>query len=420
MVDPLAPAPRPRRRASTGSAEAIVEAILDAAGEVLARDGYDAMTTRAVAERAGVSVGSLYQYFGDKHAIVAELARREDRAALDMIGVPRPREPARAVERWIRVLTAPELGPPALRRALRLEVPPVWVLDAGAALDTALLGELELTPRPPRDPEVMGFAALHAVQGVIRALYCERADRLADQELPRELFRLGNRHLSVSDRDPPPASPPIHSGPVPARVVRAPAHRPSPGNRRGRATLERILQAAVTVLVEDGLSGLTARRIGQAAGASPGALYRYFDRVPDVLTELARRREERAVALVGEAIELTREGTLRDAVAAVVGVMCGPPHGPPQMRHAMVAHVPRSWFLDATHVMEETLHARALEAFAAHGREVREGPREWMAFFVVHAIQRTIEAATLQRPELLPEPLTFELTELVWRYLRAG
>ena len=49
----------------------LVEAILEAAIRVLARDGAAAFTTIRVAERAGVSVGSLYQYFPDKQAIRA-------------------------------------------------------------------------------------------------------------------------------------------------------------------------------------------------------------------------------------------------------------------------------------------------------------------------------------------------------------
>lgn len=50
--------------------------VLDAADEVLAREGADALTTAAVATAAGVSVGSLYQYFPDKEAIAEALAIR--------------------------------------------------------------------------------------------------------------------------------------------------------------------------------------------------------------------------------------------------------------------------------------------------------------------------------------------------------
>lgn len=53
-----------------------IESILDAAEEVIAEVGYDAATTNLIAARAGISPGSLYQYFANKPAIVEALARR--------------------------------------------------------------------------------------------------------------------------------------------------------------------------------------------------------------------------------------------------------------------------------------------------------------------------------------------------------
>jgi AcrR family transcriptional regulator len=54
----------------------MVDAILAAAARVFARDGYGRATTNRIAETAGVSVGSLYQYFPSKNAIAVELLRR--------------------------------------------------------------------------------------------------------------------------------------------------------------------------------------------------------------------------------------------------------------------------------------------------------------------------------------------------------
>jgi AcrR family transcriptional regulator len=62
-----------RRRPCQGRARATVEAILEAAADVIAREGYAAMTTNRVAARAGVSIGSLYQYFPNKQAILVAL-----------------------------------------------------------------------------------------------------------------------------------------------------------------------------------------------------------------------------------------------------------------------------------------------------------------------------------------------------------
>jgi AcrR family transcriptional regulator len=54
-----------------------VDALLTAASQVLVRDGVERLSTTAVADRAGVSIGSLYQYFGNKDDLLVALARRE-------------------------------------------------------------------------------------------------------------------------------------------------------------------------------------------------------------------------------------------------------------------------------------------------------------------------------------------------------
>lgn len=67
----------PRKRPHQQRSAATVDAILEAAARILERRGLDALTTNAVAALAGVSIGSLYQYFPGKAAILAELIRRE-------------------------------------------------------------------------------------------------------------------------------------------------------------------------------------------------------------------------------------------------------------------------------------------------------------------------------------------------------
>jgi AcrR family transcriptional regulator len=54
----------------------MVDTLVDAAGQVIAKQGLDRFTTVEVAARAGVSVGSLYQYFANKEALLAALLDR--------------------------------------------------------------------------------------------------------------------------------------------------------------------------------------------------------------------------------------------------------------------------------------------------------------------------------------------------------
>ena len=65
---------RPRKQPQQSRSRATVEFLLEAAAQVFGERGYLATTTNGIAERAGVSVGSLYQYFPSKDAILLALA----------------------------------------------------------------------------------------------------------------------------------------------------------------------------------------------------------------------------------------------------------------------------------------------------------------------------------------------------------
>lgn len=69
--------PDPRKRPSQARSVATFEAILEAAARILESLGLAGFNTNAVAELAGVSIGSLYQYFPSKDALIVELIRRE-------------------------------------------------------------------------------------------------------------------------------------------------------------------------------------------------------------------------------------------------------------------------------------------------------------------------------------------------------
>lgn len=69
------PAPLRRAPVQRRSAERLTR-ILDACADLLDEVGYDALTTRAVAARAGVPIGSVYRFFGNKRAMADALAQR--------------------------------------------------------------------------------------------------------------------------------------------------------------------------------------------------------------------------------------------------------------------------------------------------------------------------------------------------------
>lgn len=71
--------PTPRKMPRQQRSQAKVGYIVEAARQILYEEGADAVTTRRVAERSGVAVGSLYQYFPNRDAILARLAEEEVR-----------------------------------------------------------------------------------------------------------------------------------------------------------------------------------------------------------------------------------------------------------------------------------------------------------------------------------------------------
>lgn len=74
-----------RKQPKQARANELVTAVLDAAIQVLRKEGAARFTTARVAERAGVSVGSLYQYFPNKAAILFRLQSDEWRRTCDLL-----------------------------------------------------------------------------------------------------------------------------------------------------------------------------------------------------------------------------------------------------------------------------------------------------------------------------------------------
>ncbi|HVU25095.1 MAG TPA: TetR/AcrR family transcriptional regulator [Opitutus sp.] len=83
----MKPLRSPRKRPQQRRSQATVDAILDAAVHVFRETGFAAATTNAVATRAGVSIGSLYQYFPNKLALLEALRERHVRELSAAIGL---------------------------------------------------------------------------------------------------------------------------------------------------------------------------------------------------------------------------------------------------------------------------------------------------------------------------------------------
>ncbi|MBB4477864.1 TetR family transcriptional regulator [Rhizobium etli] len=104
----------------------LVAAILDAAAQVLAREGAQRFTTARVAERAGVSIGSLYQYFPNKAAILFRLQSDEWRETTDLLATileDGQRPPLDRLRRLVHAFLRSECEEAAMRVALHDAAP---------------------------------------------------------------------------------------------------------------------------------------------------------------------------------------------------------------------------------------------------------------------------------------------------------
>ena len=79
------PSTNPRKQASQARSRATVDALIEATARILVREGFDKASTNRIAEQAGVSVGSLYQYYPSKEALVAAVIDRHNQQRMHVV-----------------------------------------------------------------------------------------------------------------------------------------------------------------------------------------------------------------------------------------------------------------------------------------------------------------------------------------------
>src|SRR5690349_4930052 len=126
------PPTKPRKTALQARSRATVDALVQATARILVKEGFDKASTNRIAQVAGVSVGSLYQYFPSKEALVAAVIERHQQALMQTVReewadlVAQPVE--RAVRRLVAVAVRAHGVDPALHRVLAEQVPRVGKL----------------------------------------------------------------------------------------------------------------------------------------------------------------------------------------------------------------------------------------------------------------------------------------------------
>ena len=186
-----------RRKPLQARSRDTIAVIVRATAQILAREGPDRLTTNEVAAVAGVSVGSLYQYFANKEELVAAVRARYQEAFRDRLvaalgrvaGLPL----AAAAAELVRVLIELHAEDPRLHNALGSGMPDAERRLFEQVAATYLAAHRGVVRRP--DLALAATVALEAAESLIHGAALHAPERLADPAFAREVTDLLVRYL---------------------------------------------------------------------------------------------------------------------------------------------------------------------------------------------------------------------------------
>lgn len=195
----------PRTLPKQARSRQTVDAILEATARVLVREGYDRASTNRIAEVAGVSIGSLYQFFPSKQALFAALRQRHfdeiTRVLSDMAAL-RSLPLRSAVRAAIDLLIRLHRVDPQLHKALEEEVPGDDI-ERNRELERQLheltldyLREHQAEVRSI-DLEVAALIVVQTVEALTHAAVVHFPERLNDDRFAEEITEMIVRYLQA-------------------------------------------------------------------------------------------------------------------------------------------------------------------------------------------------------------------------------
>jgi len=182
-----------------------VDAILTATTRVLVADGYNAANTNRIAEVAGVSIGSLYQYFPSKEALVAALIERHNNSIIELVESKLAELKEKPLEKVLAALVVATIKVhtvnPELHRVFTEQIPRVGqfekVLDVEKRI-VEILSDYFETERErirPQNLSLAAFIVVQTVEAVTHAAAVNDKDLLETNELSEEITILLSRYL---------------------------------------------------------------------------------------------------------------------------------------------------------------------------------------------------------------------------------
>jgi AcrR family transcriptional regulator len=192
------PAATPRKQPKQERSQATVEAILTATTHILTESGYDQFTTNRVAERAGVSIGSLYQYFPNKDALIFALAAHHAEQMVQLAehhltGLG-DRPIAEVIQRIVKAAFAAHAVNPQLHRVLNEQVPRSEMMRqvAEAQMAGMLRSFLEQHQEQlkPENLDLTVFIVGRTIESLTHQAVLDHPELLHDAKLEQEITTL--------------------------------------------------------------------------------------------------------------------------------------------------------------------------------------------------------------------------------------
>jgi AcrR family transcriptional regulator len=198
----------PRKSPAQERSRFTVEQIIQAATQVFAEWGYAGATTNHIAERAGVSIGSLYQYFPNKEAILVTLAKRHVEIAGNLLmGLVAERnlietDLTEVLRPFIQATLELHTGNPRLNYVILSEA--VWSAEAMEqvhALEDQFIDQLALTLDTHRQVSVKNsrhaaYIVVHAIKNLAHEFVIHPPAGMSEEAFVEEMVALVGGYLN--------------------------------------------------------------------------------------------------------------------------------------------------------------------------------------------------------------------------------
>ena len=199
--------------------------------------------------------------------------------------------------------------------------------------------------------------------------------------------------------------------------------RKAPAQRRSRATVDAILEAAARVFAERGFAAGTTNRIAERAGVSVGSLYEYFPNKESILVALVERTTAQGMARIeGRLAEDSEgDGDLERLLLGFVEAMLAFHRGEPELHRVLFEEAPHPPELHACVLQMEEKLAHTLEAFLARCSEVAVRDADTAAHLAVQVVEALTHRFVLHGiHEITDAAFTQEVVGLLSAYLRVA